>query len=85
MVQLAGGKAWPSEVIEYIVRKTDGVPLFVEELTKAVQGSGRSGRRVGATCRPGRSPGWRSRQVCRSADGAPRPAADRARWRSWAR
>ena len=31
---LAGGKALPVEVIEHIVAKTDGVPLFVEELTK---------------------------------------------------
>ena len=30
------GKALPGEVVEYIVRKTDGVPLYVEELTKAV-------------------------------------------------
>jgi predicted ATPase len=38
--QLAGGKSLPSEVMEYIVRKTDGVPLYVEELTKTVLGSG---------------------------------------------
>jgi class 3 adenylate cyclase/predicted ATPase len=30
------GKALPSEVLEQIVAKTDGVPLFVEELTKTV-------------------------------------------------
>ena len=33
-------KALPTEVLEQIVAKTDGVPLFVEELTKAVLGSG---------------------------------------------
>jgi predicted ATPase len=33
--RLAGGKALPSEVVEHIVQKTDGVPLFVEEMTKA--------------------------------------------------
>ncbi len=33
---LAGGKALPAEVVQQIVRKTDGVPLFVEELTKMV-------------------------------------------------
>jgi class 3 adenylate cyclase/DNA-binding response OmpR family regulator len=33
-------KALPSEVLEQIVAKTDGVPLFVEELTEAVLGSG---------------------------------------------
>ena len=34
--RVAGGKALPGEVLEQIVAKTDGVPLFVEELTKAV-------------------------------------------------
>lgn len=34
MTHLAGGKALPAEVIAHIVAKTDGVPLFVEELTK---------------------------------------------------
>ncbi|HET6161573.1 MAG TPA: AAA family ATPase [Dongiaceae bacterium] len=33
---LTGGKALPLEVLEQIVDRTDGVPLFVEELTKAV-------------------------------------------------
>src|SRR5262249_46208270 len=33
---LAGGKTLPSEVLQQIVSKTDGVPLFVEELTKMV-------------------------------------------------
>jgi predicted ATPase len=34
------GKALPPEVVEQIVAKTDGVPLFVEELTKMVLESG---------------------------------------------
>jgi predicted ATPase len=34
------GKALPSEVVQQIVAKTDGVPLFVEELTKTVVESG---------------------------------------------
>jgi class 3 adenylate cyclase/tetratricopeptide (TPR) repeat protein len=33
---LAGGKALPAEVMQQVVSKTDGVPLFVEELTKMV-------------------------------------------------
>jgi tetratricopeptide (TPR) repeat protein len=37
---LAGGKALPTEVMRQIVLKTDGVPLFVEELTKMVIESG---------------------------------------------
>ena len=38
--QLAGGKALPDEVIAQIVDRTDGVPLFVEELTRSVLESG---------------------------------------------
>jgi predicted ATPase len=34
--QIAGEKALPNEVIDQIVDRTDGVPLFVEELTKSV-------------------------------------------------
>jgi predicted ATPase len=32
--QRAGGKTLPAEVVHHIVAKTDGVPLYVEELTK---------------------------------------------------
>src|SRR5262249_17630591 len=34
------GKALPPEVLAQIVEKTDGVPLFVEEMTKAILESG---------------------------------------------
>jgi predicted ATPase/class 3 adenylate cyclase len=34
--RLTGGRALPAEVLDQIVAKTDGVPLFVEELTRAV-------------------------------------------------
>jgi len=37
---LARGKALPDEVLRQIITKADGVPLFVEELTKAVLESG---------------------------------------------
>jgi class 3 adenylate cyclase len=37
---VAGGKALPEEVTQYIVTRTDGVPLFVEELTRMVLESG---------------------------------------------
>ena len=36
ITRVAGGKPLPREIIEQIVAKTDGVPLFVEELTKAI-------------------------------------------------
>jgi class 3 adenylate cyclase/tetratricopeptide (TPR) repeat protein len=34
ITHLAGDKTLPTEVVAYIVARTDGVPLFVEELTK---------------------------------------------------
>ena len=37
---IARGKAVPEEVRRQIIAKADGVPLFVEELTKAVLESG---------------------------------------------
>jgi class 3 adenylate cyclase/predicted ATPase len=37
--KVTGGKNLPSEVVQQIVAKTDGVPLFVEELTKTVMES----------------------------------------------
>ena len=37
---VAGGKPLPPEVLERIIEKTDGVPLFVEELTRTVLESG---------------------------------------------
>jgi class 3 adenylate cyclase/predicted ATPase len=40
MAEGVAGKALPDEVLDQIARKTDGVPLFVEELTKAVLEAG---------------------------------------------
>jgi class 3 adenylate cyclase/tetratricopeptide (TPR) repeat protein len=40
IARVTGGRALPREVMEQIVAKTDGNPLFVEELTKAVVESG---------------------------------------------
>ena len=37
---MTGGKRVPVEVMQEVVNKTDGVPLFVEELTRAVMESG---------------------------------------------
>jgi predicted ATPase len=37
---IAGGKVLPDDVIDQIADRTDGVPLFVEELTKSVLESG---------------------------------------------
>ena len=38
--QITGGRSLPPQVLEQILMKTDGIPLFVEELTKAVMESG---------------------------------------------
>ena len=40
LVSAVAGKAMPAEVLAEIIRKTDGIPLFVEELTKTVLQSG---------------------------------------------
>jgi len=40
VTQVTGGKALPPEVLRHVVTNTDGVPLFVEELTKTIVESG---------------------------------------------
>src|SRR2546426_11920084 len=37
---MTDGKTFPAEVLQQIIAKTDGVPLFVEEITKAILESG---------------------------------------------
>ena len=39
ITQQAGGKTLPADVVQHIVTKTDGVPLYVEELTKMLLAS----------------------------------------------
>lgn len=38
--KVTGGKALPDEVLKVIIARTDGVPLFIEELTKTILESG---------------------------------------------
>src|SRR5262249_43977724 len=38
--RMTDGKTFPAEVLQQIIAKTDGVPLFIEELTKALLESG---------------------------------------------
>jgi class 3 adenylate cyclase/predicted ATPase len=40
VASITDGKSFPNEVIQQIIAKTDGVPLFIEELTKAILESG---------------------------------------------
>jgi predicted ATPase len=37
---MTDGKTFPAEVVQQIIAKTDGVPLFIEEMTKAILESG---------------------------------------------
>ena len=40
VTRITDGKTFPTEVLAQIIEKTDGVPLFVEEMTKAILESG---------------------------------------------
>ena len=40
LTSLTGGKTLPADVVEQVLAKTDGVPLFVEELVKMILESG---------------------------------------------
>ena len=46
--RMTAGKKLPPEVLEQILAKTDGVPLFMEELTKSVLESGLVREKSGA-------------------------------------
>jgi len=45
--RLCGGMALPTEVQEQLIAKTDGIPLFIEEMTKTVLESGLLGESQG--------------------------------------
>jgi hypothetical protein len=64
--RLAGGKALPADLLEQIGGKTDGVPLFVEELTKSILESADLRMPAIAGNMPGRQARWRSRSPCDS-------------------
>jgi predicted ATPase len=40
ITHVTGGKILPKEIADQIIDRTDGIPLFIEELTKAVVESG---------------------------------------------
>ena len=62
---MTGGRKLPAEVLAQIVAKTDGVPLFVEELTKNVLESGLLIEEANATASTARCRRWRSPRRCR--------------------
>ena len=72
--RVAGNKLLPASIRQDIVERTDGIPLFVEEMTKAVleaEGEGEARRTVSGGSVPGAGG---PRKLARLADGAARPA-----------
>ncbi len=84
--RVVGNKLLPASIRQDIVERTDGIPLFVEEMTKAVLEAESEGeaRRTAAAI-PSAGPGGPGKPA-RLADGAARPARRRPRrWRRSAR
>ena len=88
--RVAGNKALPADTVKEIVMRTDGVPLFVEELTKAVLEAHAGGDNAeGALARASDISARPARNAARVAPGAARSArrrrqtggADRSRHR----
>jgi len=65
LTQRAGGKALPAEVVQHIVIKTDGVPLYVEELTKMLLASPLLREEADQYVLTGRCARWRFPTPCR--------------------
>ena len=80
--KVTGGKALPAEVVQQIVAKTDGVPLFVEELTKMVLESGLVEQRMDDYELSGPLPAGDSCHVAGFADGPAGSAGARQRDRA---
>ena len=60
---VTGNKLLPASIRQDIIERTDGIPLFVEEMTKAVLEAGGEGAERTAAAVP--SPAaWQSRQAC---------------------
>jgi hypothetical protein len=70
-LRVTGGKVLPAEVLEQIVSRTDGVPLFIEELTKAVVESGLLKEEGGRFELTGPLPPRAIPRRCTTLDGAP--------------
>ena len=62
--RVVGNKLLPASIRQDIIERTDGIPLFVEEMTKAVleaESEGAARARLPLRFRPRR---WRSPQAC---------------------
>jgi len=58
IARLAGNRALPADVMAEIVERTDGIPLFVEEMTKSVleaESEGEARRTAAAVPSPARA------------------------------
>ena len=70
---MTGGKALPKEITDQIIDRTDGVPLFIEELTKSVVESG--GTEAGDRLRGDGARRWQSDDASGLAPCTARPPA----------
>ena len=72
--RVTGNKPLPASIRQDIIERTDGIPLFVEEMTKAVLEAGGEGAAERAVARIPSSSHRGSSKPARIADGAARPA-----------
>ena len=63
--RVAGGKTLPAEILDRVIERTDGIPLFIEELTKTLLEGGLLREEDGHYVLPARCRRWRSRRACR--------------------
>ena len=61
---VVGNKLIPASIRQDIIERTDGIPLFVEEMTKAVLEAGSEAQRSELPL-PFHHPHWRFPQACR--------------------
>ena len=88
LATVAGGKALPLEILSEVAARTDGIPLFVEELTKMVlesgllqeEDAGYAGRTAPAARHPGHGAGL---VECAPGQAAHRQAGSRSSARRW--
>ena len=62
---VVGNKLIPASIRQDIIERTDGIPLFVEEMTKAVLEAGSEGAAQQTVASLFRHPHWQFQQACR--------------------
>ena len=72
--RVTGNKALPESIRQDIIERTDGVPLFVEEMTKAVLEAESEGEAATDHRRRSIASIGRTGEPARIVDGAARPA-----------